>query len=117
MSALGRELVGALDAHDLIGLVRKIVDGAPAADAAAIAEWLRPHLGDFDDDHWLGTAAAAAYLGLDTANALHKIAARGDIEFEQDGPGAKLWFRRRWLDAYRAGIRPSTTRANRHAAI
>lgn len=51
---------------------------------------------------WLDSRAAAQYLGM-TRNALHKLTARRQIPFEQDGPGCKLWFQRTRLDRWRAG--------------
>ena len=106
MSGLGRELIGMLDADDAGGLLRGIVDIAPADDVAALADLLRPLLGSHIEQAWFSTTAAAKYLGLATANALQKIANRGEIEYWQDCPGGMMWFRRRWLDDYRRGIRP-----------
>jgi excisionase family DNA binding protein len=53
-------------------------------------------------DGWLDMGQAAAYLGL-TRNALRKYTAARTIPFEQDIPGAKCWFKRCELDAWRRG--------------
>jgi excisionase family DNA binding protein len=49
---------------------------------------------------WLTTREAAEYLGM-TVNALHRLTAERRVPFSQDRPGAKCWFRRSDLDAYR----------------
>ncbi|MFN8204578.1 MAG: helix-turn-helix domain-containing protein [Solirubrobacteraceae bacterium] len=59
------------------------------------------------DDGWLASGQAAAYLGLPSTNALHKLTAARKIAFEQDKRGGKCWFRRSDLDAYRRGERAS----------
>lgn len=59
-------------------------------------------------DRWLDSRQAADYLGV-SLNALHKATAARTIPFEQDGPGAKLFFRRAELDAWRSGL---STRAS-----
>jgi len=67
-----------------------------------LAELLRPllTLEQADDDRWMGTRDAAAYLGL-TPNALHKLTAAREIPFSQDTAGGKCWFLRSELDAWR----------------
>lgn len=61
-------------------------------------------------DQWMTTAEAAAYLGQ-TVNALHKLTSAREIPFSQTQKGARCWFRRSDLDAWRAqsskGLRPS----------
>jgi excisionase family DNA binding protein len=53
-------------------------------------------------DGWMDTRAAAEYLGLST-HALHRLVARREVPYFQDGPGAKCYFRRSALDAWRGG--------------
>lgn len=53
-----------------------------------------------EQDGWLTTKQAAAYLGL-TVAALHRLTAARRVPFVQDGPGARCWFRRSDLDAWR----------------
>jgi hypothetical protein len=53
-----------------------------------------------DDDRWMDSQQAAAYLGL-SLNALHKRTAARAIPFGQDSPGAKCWFLRSELDRWR----------------
>lgn len=63
------------------------------------------------DDSWLDARAASEYLGLPLSgpnrrpHALHKLTAARAIEFEQDCPGGRMYFRRSALDAYRRGQR------------
>jgi excisionase family DNA binding protein len=75
------------------GLVDQLADG--------IAERLLARLGSAQDDTWLDTAGAASYLGCHR-DTLRKLKARRAIPFEQERPGAKLYFRRSDLDAWRA---------------
>lgn len=65
-----------------------------------LAERLRPFLGV--DDGWLDAKAAAAYAGC-TVPALRYAMARGEVEFEQNVPGGKVYFRRSALDRWRRG--------------
>jgi excisionase family DNA binding protein len=72
----------------------------------ALADRLAPRLTErlrvaaLSVDGWLDARAAAAYLGI-TLNALHKMTAARRIPFEQHGPGAKCYFKRSQLDAWR----------------
>lgn len=72
--------------------------------ADAVAERVLARLegtdGGMDPERWMDTRDAAAYLGT-TPNALHKLTSARTVPFEQDGPGAKCWFTRRDLDAWR----------------
>lgn len=68
------------------------------ADLAALAERLRPFL--VSDDGWLDAKAAAAYAGC-TVPALRFAMAKGEVEFEQQVPGGKVYFRRSALDCWR----------------
>jgi hypothetical protein len=91
-SPLARAVLESLDADALDELARLLVPRltgllAPAESAPS---------------GWLDAKGAAAYLGI-TTNALHKHTAARSIPFEQDGPGAKLWFRPAELDAWRCG--------------
>ena len=47
------------------------------------------------------TEDAADYFGFESVDPLHKLTAARRIEFSQEGPGAKTWFRRSALDDYR----------------
>jgi excisionase family DNA binding protein len=51
-------------------------------------------------DGWLSSRQAAEYLGI-TLAALHRLTASRRIPFSQDRPGARCWFRRGDLDAWR----------------
>ena len=84
MSALGRALLDELGPDDLAELARR----------------LAPHLPTPAEDGWLSTREAADYLGL-SVNALHRMTAARAIRFEQSAPGAKCYFKRSDLDAYR----------------
>jgi excisionase family DNA binding protein len=91
MSQLAAALIAQLDDDAL----------AELALAARLAPFLpRPELAE--GDRWLNTRQAAEYLGI-SLNALHKLTAARAIPFEQDRPGAKCWFRRSELDAWRRG--------------
>lgn len=50
---------------------------------------------------WLETRPAAEYLGLPSPHQLHKLTAARALPFSQERPGAKCYFRRSDLDAYR----------------
>lgn len=58
-----------------------------------------------EEDRWMGTSEAAAYLGM-SANALHKLTAARAVPFEQEMVGGKCWFLRSELDTWRRGQRP-----------
>ena len=51
---------------------------------------------------WLDTKEAAAYLGVHP-DTLGKAASRGELESEQEKPGAKRWFEPHVLDGWRRG--------------
>jgi len=82
-------------------LIAQLDDWALAELAARLAPFL-PRPEPLDEDRWLNTRQAADYLGM-TLNGLHKLTAARALPFEQDGPGAKCWFRRSELDAWRRG--------------
>ena len=73
--------------------------------AERVLERLELDAGQADEDRWMGTGDAAAYLGL-SANALHKLTAARAVPFEQEVVGGKCWFLRSELDAWRRGQRP-----------
>jgi hypothetical protein len=93
-----------------------VLDGLLTMSAAQLDElrpFLRAILGldslpeDHHPDSWMGTRAAADYLGM-TTNAVHRMTAKGHvpggIPFEQPaGPGGKCYFQRSRLDAWRRG--------------
>jgi hypothetical protein len=91
-------------ARDMAKLMLELIVSDPEA-LAVLADAIAPHLheADPDSDHWMDTRAAAAYLGLSSANALHKLTAARQIPFEQDAPGGKCWFQKSQLDAWRRG--------------
>jgi hypothetical protein len=101
-------------------LVRALMAELCADDQALdlLAESLAPRLAaklepaHVNEDGWLDAKQAATYLSL-SIHALHKHTAARTIPFEQDGSGAKLWFKRSELDAWRRGEwqRPSFRRA------
>jgi excisionase family DNA binding protein len=89
-----------VDALDDAGIDR-LLDRASDEALARFAVRLMPHV-RVEDDRWLTTAEAAAYLGM-TVNALHKLTAAEAIPFHRDSPGGKLYFKRSQLDAWREG--------------
>lgn len=82
-------------------LLAQLDDDALAELATRLAPFM-PRQEPAEQDAWLGTRDAARYLGI-TPNALHKLTAARAIPFEQDAPGAKCWFRKAELDAWRRG--------------
>lgn len=89
VSHLASAVVAQLDDDTLAELAMRLAPFLPRSE--------RP-----DHDGWLSTRQAARYLGV-TPNALHKLTAARAIPFAQDTPGAKCWFRRSELDAWRRG--------------
>ena len=89
MSDLAAALLDALDDDALDRLAERL--------APRLADRLAPN--DPQRDGWLTTRDAAAYIGRSTT-ALHKLTAARQIPFEQDGPGARCYFRRGDLDAW-----------------
>jgi excisionase family DNA binding protein len=87
MSALVRALLADLDHEDLRELADRL---APFLPTPSVPE----------PDRWLNTREAAAYLGI-SVNALHRLTAARSIPFEQHAPGARCYFRRVDLDAWR----------------
>ncbi|GEM_PF-4082370 len=70
--------------------------------AARVADLVIARMGvSAAPDEWMSTREASAYLGI-TVNALHKLSSARQIPFSQNAPGAKLFFRRADLDAWRA---------------
>jgi excisionase family DNA binding protein len=89
VSSLGRALLDELGPDDLAELAVRLAPFLPAPEQPA-------------PGGWLSTREAAAYLGI-SPNALHKLTAARAIRFEQAKPGAKCWFRKSDLDAWRTG--------------
>jgi Helix-turn-helix domain len=90
-------------------LARAILD-ALCSDSAACDELrallqIQPPQSAPAPGRWMGSAAAADYLGI-SRNALHKHTSARTIPFEQSGPNGKLWFRAAELDEWRRGQRP-----------
>ena len=89
MNGLAAALLAELDAEALDELAERL--------APRLAGRLAP--ADAQQDGWLTTRDAAAYVGRSTT-ALHKLTAARQIPFEQDGPGGRCYFRRSDLDAW-----------------
>lgn len=88
MSDLATALLDALDDDALDRLAERL--------APRLADRL---VADKQEDGWLTTRDAAAYVGRSTT-ALHKLTAARQIPFSQDGPGGRCYFRRSDLDAW-----------------
>jgi excisionase family DNA binding protein len=89
MTALARALLADLEPEDLRVLANRLAPYLPAPSTPV-------------EDRWLNTREAAGHLGV-SVHALHKLTAARSIPFEQDGPGARCYFRRSDLDAWRGG--------------
>ncbi len=85
----------------MTSLARALLEELSAEDLQALAERLRPFL-EAGSDGWLGVKDAAAYAGC-TVPALRHAMHKGEVEFEQNVAGGKVYFRRSALDAWRAG--------------
>jgi hypothetical protein len=76
-----------------------------------LAELLAPYLSlpaaPAEPDRWMNSREAAAYAGT-TLRALHKAMAAREVQFEQDCPGGKAWFKRADIDAWRRGERAAS---------
>lgn len=77
-----------------------VLDALADAVAARVVERLREHVAA-DGDGWMTTREAANYLGI-SVHSLHKLTAAREIPFEQNGEGARCYFKRADLDAWRA---------------
>lgn len=90
-------------AESFLSAVLAAIDEDPAA-AASLAERLAPYLPKparaEDNGGWLDTQAAAEYLGI-RPKSLQTLVAERALEFSQAGPGARCYFERAELDAYR----------------
>lgn len=84
-------------------LARALLDELEPEDLATLAERLSPFLRapTRRDDEWLSTKQTAEYLGL-TVHAVHHYISEGRLPFHQERPGARCYFRRSELDAWRA---------------
>ena len=87
MSALTRALLADLDHDDLRELAERLAPYLPTPPTPV-------------EDGWLTTREAAEYIAK-SVDALHKLTAARAIPFEQDGPGARRYFKRSDLDAWR----------------
>lgn len=83
---LAASLVAALDDQALQELARLLTPYLPREEPAS---------------GWLDARAAAAYLGLPSVDQVHKLTAARALPFSQEQAGAKCYFRRADLDAYR----------------
>jgi len=92
VSALGRGLLDALDEADLAALAERVAPFLPPS-------------GPPVDDGWLSTRQAADYAGC-SIHALRHAAAAREVRFAQRSAGAKAWFRKVDLDAWRRGEDP-----------
>jgi excisionase family DNA binding protein len=72
------------------------------AQLAELADLVAERLREPRQERWLATNEAADYLGCHPVT-LRKLAAERRIDFQQDGPGCKLYFSTRDLDAHRRG--------------
>jgi excisionase family DNA binding protein len=88
MSAIARALLDELEPDDLEWLAQRLAPFLPTPTA----------------DGWLDTKATAEHLGI-SVHALHRLVADRRIPFTQERPGAKCYFRRSDLDAWRS-VRP-----------
>jgi hypothetical protein len=82
----------------LSAIVDALLSEMTDSDLAVLAERLRPFL--VADDGWLDSKAAAAYAGC-TVPALRFAMSKGEVEFEQQVPGGKVYLRRSALDRWR----------------
>jgi hypothetical protein len=85
-----------------------VVLGADERALQRLAELLAPYMPAApspESNGWMSTREAAEYAGT-TPNALHKAMAAREVQFEQDTPGGKAWFRRADIDAWRRGEGP-----------
>ncbi len=69
--------------------------------AAAVLQELGAGATRGSPERWLDTQRAADYLGLHR-DTVRKLAAAAKLPYEQDRPGAKLYFRQSALDGWRA---------------
>jgi len=70
--------------------------------ADALAERLAPLLARPSDTTWVTTRQAAEHVGF-SIDALHRHTAAREIPLHQERPGARCYFRRDQLDAWRRG--------------
>jgi len=89
-------------------LARALIDEL-ASDPEAL-ERLRDLIGNLPTDPpatdgWLDTKRAAEHLGV-SVHALHRLVADRRVPYHQERPGARCWFRRAELDAWRGEATP-----------
>lgn len=87
MSLLARALLAELGPDELAELAERLTPYLPAPTEPA-------------RDGWMDSTAAAEYLGI-SRHALHRLTAERAIPYHQDRPGARCYFRRSELDAWR----------------
>lgn len=92
-SALVTTLTLSLDPEQLDALAEKVASRL----ASRLGAQGQPAEG------WMDTREAVTYLGLPSAHALHKLTSERRIPFSQEKPGARCYFRRSDLDAWREG--------------
>jgi hypothetical protein len=95
-SELATALLASPDTREAVrsALTLALADPAIATDIAG-------RLGEREDG-WLDVRRAARYLGISAAR-LHHLVADRDLVRHQSSEGAKLWFLKSELDAYRRG--------------
>jgi hypothetical protein len=84
-----------------------LVEALDDASLDLLAERLAPTLADRlprepEGDRWMDTKEATRYLGL-SVDALQKLKAAGKVPFHQEREGAKVWYLRTELHAWRRG--------------
>ena len=77
----------------------EVLDKLADALADRLSDRLAERVGT-DDDRWLNSREAAAYLGI-TQNALYKLTSAREIPFSQDAAGGRCWFLKSQLHAWR----------------
>lgn len=82
-------------------LISEITSDPEAVSELAAA--LEPYAPAVQEDRWMDTREAAAYLGFGSPGPLKKLTAARTVPFHQDTPGGKCWFLRSELDRWRRG--------------
>jgi excisionase family DNA binding protein len=91
----------------MAGLLFELPEEALEAVAERVAAMLRLSSEDRDDagwPEWMGVETAARYLDV-SPERVRKLQARGLLPYYQEGPGCRLFFNRRELDAAMADLR------------
>lgn len=90
-----------LDSEDVEAIAVRVVE-LLRAESISLASSPAP-------DRWMTTKEAALYLRV-AVSELQRAAAVGAVPHEQDGPGARLYFRAADLDAWRRAGQPGKPR-------